>query len=85
VRPERRGHNDVGAFTEDGQKLLHEKKRASDIGRKKVVKVGYRVVFDDCDLGDSGVRNQHVQPLSNDLADFLPEQCRSIWTSQVRL
>src|SRR6266478_6208043 len=42
--PERRDHNDVRAFTKDGQELLHQKKRTSHIRCKEIVK--FRSLYD---------------------------------------
>ena len=63
--------------------MLHEKKRAADIGSKEIVKVLQRVVFNCCGLGDSGIGHEYIQSISDDRADVPCQQSCSIWGSQV--
>src|SRR4029077_15321784 len=81
--PERGDHNDVRTSTEDGQELLHQKKRTSYIRRKKVVEVLYCVVVEGCGLAASSVGHEHVQSLADDRANFLRQQGCSFRSSQV--
>src|SRR6266446_7595629 len=85
VRHDRREHNDVRAFTEDGQELLHQEKWAAHIRCKEIVKILHRMILNGCSLADSSIGNEHIQSLPNDRANFPRQQCCSIWSSQVRL
>src|SRR5207249_6675523 len=85
MRPDGRDHNDVRAFTEDGQELLDQKEWAAHIRGKEIVKILHPMILDGCSLADSGVGNEHIQSLPNNRANFPRQQCCSIWSSQVRL
>jgi hypothetical protein len=63
--PKRSDHNDVRALTEDGQELLHQKKRTAHIRCKEIVKVLDRMILDGCSLGNAGVGHEHIQSLAD--------------------
>ena len=56
---------------EDGQELLHQKKRTAHIRCKEIVKVFDRVILDSCNLGDTSVEHEDVQLLAEDGSNFL--------------
>jgi hypothetical protein len=64
--------------------LLHQEERASDVCRKEVVKILYRVIRDACRLADSGVEHKHIQSIADDGAHLFGEQRSAVRSSQIR-
>jgi len=66
VRPDRRDHNDVRAFTKNWQELLNQEERTSDVCHKEVVKILRRVICDARRLADSGIEHKDIQSIADD-------------------
>src|SRR6266850_6008757 len=62
---------------------MHQEKRTSHIRCKEIVKILYRVIPDCCSLRDTCVGHEHIQLLADDGSNFICEQRRSLWSSQV--
>src|ERR1700730_907141 len=82
--PERRDHNDVRAFAQDGQELLDQEKWAAHVRRKEIVKILGRMIFDGSNLADSRIGHEHIQALADDRTNFLRQQRWSFRSPQVR-
>ncbi len=68
-------HDDAGALAENGQQLLYQEERASDVCCEEVIKVLYRVICDACGLADAGVGYEDIQSVADDGANLLGELC----------
>jgi single-strand DNA-binding protein len=77
-------NNDARTLTQNGQELLHQEERASDVGRKEVVKILHCVIHNMCRLADSGVEHQHIQPIADNGAHLFGEQRCAVRSAEVR-
>lgn len=78
------GHDDAGTLSQDGEKLLHKKERASHVRCEEIVKVRNSVVFDARGLGDASIRDDNVEPVSNQVANLRRELKSRLRLGQTR-
>src|SRR5262249_7034334 len=82
-RSQRRKQYDAAAFAQHRQKLLDEKVGRTHVDGKEVVKVFDGRLFDARGSGNARVRNQHVEPSTDDGAHASGELVRTIGGAQI--